>query len=495
MSSSSGRSAASRSLALHPSALSDAEHALFSASFSELVDDSDWDWAQASVSVREARAWMRGRYAAVGTQTVDEILRLFASAPSLAAGEFFAALRLVLHAQAGRSVDRSLAFVQAPVPTAIHTSTTNPFLPTPAPSPEAPARPPLPPRKPTATVHARANIGAANKTGARATSSVSSASTSSSDSVRRHVYSASLSAAPMPLSEPPTHPLRRAATQTQPRAASSSTSLISPAAAPLNPNSMQRTVSGGGTPRTHNPFRAPPPPPRRATSVSVPTSPVHSPPGSRIRSPTADAQYAQYAPQHATSNSPFSNAPPRTAPATSSTFRSAVQPPTPREEVEFAMSMYAGAGAAPPVHPQRRAGSFDSSPQPISQRPDWHRDAPDAPRDRERDTARDRERERQRDRAPDAERERRPLALPMPKALRRTLAGAGWVGAERGERVGLVSSVPYSSASADAYTPGGRYEDGHARRYEDGYAREGGYAWEGERRGSDDGEGEAWGAL
>ncbi|KAJ7627883.1 hypothetical protein B0H17DRAFT_1218439 [Mycena rosella] len=140
-------SPSARRLALHPSALSDAEHALFTTSLADLADTTG-DLEHTAVSVREARAWLCGRYAAVGSGTVDEILRL----------SFFVALRLVLHAQAGRAVDRGLAFVQgafayscyltglsastarpaAPIPPG---APTNPFLPTPAPSPEVRARP------------------------------------------------------------------------------------------------------------------------------------------------------------------------------------------------------------------------------------------------------------------------------------------------------------------------------------------------------------------
>ncbi|KAJ7626466.1 hypothetical protein B0H17DRAFT_1218631 [Mycena rosella] len=80
-------SSSARRLSLHPSALSDAERALLTASLADLADTT-------------------------GSETVDQILRLFAPATTLSSGAFFAALRLVLHAQAGRGVDRGLAFVQ-----------------------------------------------------------------------------------------------------------------------------------------------------------------------------------------------------------------------------------------------------------------------------------------------------------------------------------------------------------------------------------------------
>jgi hypothetical protein len=124
-----------RRLSLHPSALSDAEHALFTASLADLVDvdptsNDATDWDRISVTVREARAWICGRYASLGTGTIDEvcfcllfslyherkirclqILRLF-PALTLGGGTFFALLRLVLHTQAGSPIDRSMAFVQ-----------------------------------------------------------------------------------------------------------------------------------------------------------------------------------------------------------------------------------------------------------------------------------------------------------------------------------------------------------------------------------------------
>lgn len=162
-----------RPLALHASALSDAEYDVYTASLRDLtLGDDDADDSSAggagegsgqgtggqggedayfekmAVGVREARAWLRGRYVHVATPVIDgvrcfsssrsplcldsglynwkrnvlfiaavlQILRLFS--PTLAAGavlsgsEFFAVLRLVVHAQSGKAVERSLAFVQ-----------------------------------------------------------------------------------------------------------------------------------------------------------------------------------------------------------------------------------------------------------------------------------------------------------------------------------------------------------------------------------------------
>jgi hypothetical protein len=151
----------SRRLSLHPSALSDAEHALFTASLADLADvdvhDGTTDWERISVSVREARAWVCGRYPGLGAGRVDEVCAAFFGVPSVlrsflpvipgftcqsdasssflfvwhvtskltniqmlhlfpaptfGGGAFFALLRLVLHTQAGTPIDRSLAFVQ-----------------------------------------------------------------------------------------------------------------------------------------------------------------------------------------------------------------------------------------------------------------------------------------------------------------------------------------------------------------------------------------------
>jgi hypothetical protein len=56
-----------RSLFLHVSALNDDEYTLFTSSFADLVAPdpplkSDNDLEKLTVSIREARAWLRGRY-------------------------------------------------------------------------------------------------------------------------------------------------------------------------------------------------------------------------------------------------------------------------------------------------------------------------------------------------------------------------------------------------------------------------------------------------
>lgn len=108
-----------RSLTLHISALNDSEYDYFTASFSDLLDDPDAvpgdesKYDSATVSIREARAWLRGRYNAVPVADLDAILRTISPnhAP-LTAGQFFAAMRLITHVSAGKEIDGSLVFVQ-----------------------------------------------------------------------------------------------------------------------------------------------------------------------------------------------------------------------------------------------------------------------------------------------------------------------------------------------------------------------------------------------
>ncbi|KAJ7610156.1 hypothetical protein FB45DRAFT_942847 [Roridomyces roridus] len=247
------RSSSSRPLSLHPSALSDAEHPLFSSSLAELVDgDGQSDWARASVSAREARAWIRGRYAALASGVVDEIFRLFP--PTLSAGEFFAVLRLVLHGLAGHGVQRSLVFVQASLPQSVSPSSSS--LPTPAPSPDLHTRPPLPPRKPTL----RKPSDSQSSSSSRSTTSASSART-----------------APSPSTIPPALSLRRTVSSSPTKTRAPVPDFATNNATDCKPT-VHRAVS-----ISHSPFRAPPRPPQRrtTTSVSVPTSPsegVHSSP-------------------------------------------------------------------------------------------------------------------------------------------------------------------------------------------------------------------------
>ncbi|PIL28248.1 hypothetical protein GSI_09660 [Ganoderma sinense ZZ0214-1] len=107
----------SRPLTLHVSALNDAEFARYTASIHDILDSEPPDYDKAAVGVREARAWLRGRYPTLASHTLDSILRLFApelgAADVLTGGQFFAVLRLVSHVLGGQGVDPSLVFVQA----------------------------------------------------------------------------------------------------------------------------------------------------------------------------------------------------------------------------------------------------------------------------------------------------------------------------------------------------------------------------------------------
>ena len=116
-----------RSLTLHASALNDAEYDLYTSSLRELVDSDDAPndsispndhalYEQLRISVREARAWLRGRYNDLPVQQIDSILKAIApanvQAEGLSAGQFFAVMRLVMHARTGKEPDPSLVFVQ-----------------------------------------------------------------------------------------------------------------------------------------------------------------------------------------------------------------------------------------------------------------------------------------------------------------------------------------------------------------------------------------------
>ncbi|KDR78854.1 hypothetical protein GALMADRAFT_137846 [Galerina marginata CBS 339.88] len=202
-----------RRLALHASALSDAEYEVYTACLRDLVDeDTHFDgkgkgsnekageleddayFERMHVGVREARAWLRGRYAGVGTGAIDAILRLFsptlAHGDTLSGSEFFAALRLVTHADNGNDgggVDRSLAFVQA-VPSQ------KPSRSTPSASqPSSPAKRPvqLPPPMPSRRTYTESSI---------APSSSSSTARAPDSMPHDHYYSHQ---------QPPLHPSQR----------------------------------------------------------------------------------------------------------------------------------------------------------------------------------------------------------------------------------------------------------------------------------------------
>lgn len=115
-----------RPLTLHASALNDFEYALYTSALHDLCVTSDKDptvahddahYETMTVGVREARAWLRGRYQDLPASDIDDILKFFfpnlLPADTLTGGQFFAAHRLVIHAQSGKGIDRSLAFIQA----------------------------------------------------------------------------------------------------------------------------------------------------------------------------------------------------------------------------------------------------------------------------------------------------------------------------------------------------------------------------------------------
>ncbi|TFY71108.1 hypothetical protein EVG20_g1882 [Dentipellis fragilis] len=114
-----------RPLVLHASALNDDEYELFTSSITDLVapdpppaDDEHFE--KVTISIREARAWLRGRYPDLPVADLDEILRYFTPGPgqdsALTGGQFFAILRLVLHARNGAELERNLVFVQGEQP-------------------------------------------------------------------------------------------------------------------------------------------------------------------------------------------------------------------------------------------------------------------------------------------------------------------------------------------------------------------------------------------
>jgi hypothetical protein len=73
-----------RALSLHVSALNDDEYTLFTSSFADLIASdlsfpADDDFDKQSVSLREARAWLRGRYADLPVTDLDAVRTQFSS--------------------------------------------------------------------------------------------------------------------------------------------------------------------------------------------------------------------------------------------------------------------------------------------------------------------------------------------------------------------------------------------------------------------------------
>jgi hypothetical protein len=74
-----------RSLFLHVSALNDDEYTLFTSSFTDIVAPDlspkiDDDFEKLTVSIREARAWLRGRYPDLPVTDLDQV-RISVSPP------------------------------------------------------------------------------------------------------------------------------------------------------------------------------------------------------------------------------------------------------------------------------------------------------------------------------------------------------------------------------------------------------------------------------
>ena len=115
-----------RPLTLHASALTDPEYTLYTTALLDLAGEDfeetaarphdDSYYASLTVSAREVRAWIRGRYTTLPPSQVDTVLKLFcptlAAGDTLNGGQFFAALRLITHLRHGKPVDSSLVFVQ-----------------------------------------------------------------------------------------------------------------------------------------------------------------------------------------------------------------------------------------------------------------------------------------------------------------------------------------------------------------------------------------------
>ena len=69
-----------RPLTLHPSALNDAEYSVYIACLRDLAEDDESDvkagdtfYERMHVGVREARAWLRGRYATLAPGMIDSV--------------------------------------------------------------------------------------------------------------------------------------------------------------------------------------------------------------------------------------------------------------------------------------------------------------------------------------------------------------------------------------------------------------------------------------
>ncbi|KAJ7673355.1 hypothetical protein B0H17DRAFT_1335081 [Mycena rosella] len=290
--SASSSSPSARRLALHPSALSDGENALFTLSLADLADTTgDLEHAP-------------------GSGMVDEILHLFAPAPTLSRGAFFAALRLLVHAQAGRGVDRGLAFRPSPPHQFRRPRTPS----SPRPPPELPARSPAaaPAKTMSPAFSTPRKIGATSSSESSLSTSASSAS-SAPPTHHAHASSLSLAGSPIdtrPLFSPPTHPLRRASTHRTPASSR-----------PHVQHFADRTASGGGTPAHGNKIKpktkTPSAPPRPAPAACLPVRadlPGTTRPALRVRG-VPDLRGPAYRVCRAPAFAAAYGAPPSSAPA------------------------------------------------------------------------------------------------------------------------------------------------------------------------------------
>ena len=71
-----------RPLTLHTSALSDDEYTFYTSSFSDLARcdgalHEDEFYEKITISVRETRAWLRGRYSNIPVTTIDAVSKYF----------------------------------------------------------------------------------------------------------------------------------------------------------------------------------------------------------------------------------------------------------------------------------------------------------------------------------------------------------------------------------------------------------------------------------
>ncbi|KAJ7660542.1 hypothetical protein B0H17DRAFT_1144973 [Mycena rosella] len=355
----------SRRLALHPSALSDAENTFFTASLADLrTPPAIW-----SMSASACVSRMRGSEddpAPVQPGDDAQQQRL---------------LLLVLHAQAERGIDRGLAFVQVAscyyyYLIALSAVSAVPAAPIPAKRSHEPLPPharPLPrSARPPAAAPAQADLLGTAQSGA----------TSASPPRRR--------ASP--------HPREGHSTHTPPH---------SPVPAP--PFTCTRS-----SPRRRTPCAAPrrsAPPPRRPHTSSTP--------------PTA----LKITHMHNQKNPFRPTPPPRTSGAYTSSASAGLR------TISFALVH----APHPPVHPQRRVSAFEAAygapppapPSMYAAHDGWRAASDSAPLRRPSGSSSYTSKltcspARERTASTSV------LLLTLPKGLRRTLAGTGWVGAERG---------------------------------------------------------------